>query len=108
MTWFKTALQTPHRPHTQAFVLFVVSWGLVLTRGGIRFLKNRIYPVFRAILFKKSVLMAKKCRFALRKHENRPFFAIFAIFGNSDFSQPTIRHTPNVVGLPVKGGQREK
>ena len=28
----------------------------------IRFLKNRIYPVFRAKLFRKSDLMLKKCR----------------------------------------------
>ena len=63
-------------------------------RGVIRFLKNRIYPVFRAKLFRKSDLMLKKCRFALRKHENRPFFAIFAIFGNSVLSQPTVRHIP--------------
>ena len=38
--------------------------------------------------------MLKKCRFALRKHENHPFLAIFAIFGNSVLSQPTIRHIP--------------
>ena len=62
------------------------------TRGVIRFLKNRIYPVFRAKLFRKSDLMLKKCRFALRKYENHPFLAISAIFGNSVLSQPTIRH----------------
>ena len=67
-----------------------------VTRGVIRFLKNRIYPVFRAKLFRKSDLMLKKCRFALRKHENHPFLAIFSIFGNSVLSQPTIRHTPTV------------
>ena len=65
------------------------------TRGVIRFLKNRIYPVFRAKLFRKSDLMLKKCHFALRKHENYPFLAIFAIFGNSVLSQPTIRHIPS-------------
>ena len=64
------------------------------SRGVIRFLKNRIYPVFRAKLFRKSDLMLKKCRFALREHENHPFLAIFAIFGNSVLSQPTIRHIP--------------
>ena len=64
-------------------------------RGVIRFFKNRIYPVFRAKLFRKSDLMLKKCRFALQKHKNHPFLAIFAIFGNSVLSQPTIRHTPS-------------
>ena len=39
----------------------------VVSRGVIRFLKNRIYPVFRAKLFRKSDLMLKKCRFTLRK-----------------------------------------
>ena len=41
-------------------------------RDGICFLKNRIYSVFRAKHSKKSGLKPKKCRFTLRKYENRP------------------------------------
>ena len=97
---------TPAVRHVSVFTTHVMRASLKMTlqeksgkvqgdRGVIRFLKNRIYPVFRAKLFRKSDLMLKKCRFALRKHENHPFLAIFAIFGNSVLSQPTIRHTPN-------------
>ena len=96
---------TPAVRHVSVFTTHVMRASLKMTlqeksgkvqgdRGVIRFLKNRIYPVFRAKLFRKSDLMLKKCRFALRKHENRPFLAIFAIFGNSVLSQPTIRHIP--------------
>lgn len=63
-------------------------------RDGIRFLKNRIYPVLRARLCEKSVLKPKKRRFTLRKYENRPFRAKLQIFGNSVFSKPTIRPNP--------------
>ena len=57
-------------------------------------MKNQIYPVFTARLYKNTVFLLKIHRFALQKHENRPFLAIFAIFGNLDFSKLTIRHFP--------------